>query len=518
MATAVSPAQSKTPDEWFEFLMNKFDADVPNEPRVTSTNTPTTRRERLDLLWSYYVGDPPLPYVNEKYQTTFQQVLRKARSNYATMAVDVMTDRSILLGCTTDSDNDADGDDIARQIQEYSAFAAIQRDLQTYLFTMGEAYLTIVPPAEGTGTDVPPMFMAEDPRRCVGQKDPLNPNRLIAALKVYDDEIMDQQVALLFVDGQQIQFLREEGQYSTSFNSDEWSTGETVTLTGLELLGNVPIVRFENKMALGEFEPHVDLLDRIMDGILQRIVIMWYQSFRQRAIKGDLDGGEDFSDNDGSNSLIRNVSDNDIADLFQADPGALWVVPEGVDFWESSQADIGPVLMAIKDDVKEFAAATRTPMSVITPDSANQTAEGATLMREGLVDKITDRQARQAPGWKLAYQIAFALMGQDTRAAGLTLTWAKIDRSSLAMKADAASKVVGILSRRRIALDIFEMDPKDAKLNEAELAQESMVIGGPGATTPAAVQGAVGGSATPSAPTAPTTAPVDTTAPATATV
>ncbi|MBM4575281.1 phage portal protein [Rhodococcus hoagii] len=393
MADSVLQEIVWTPEEWFVHLMKKFDADLTRDPRAASENTPKTRRERLELLMDYYIGDPPLPYVNDTYKSTFKEVQRKARSNYATMCVDVMTDRSVLQGVTTESDNDIDGDDLARKIQAASGFAAVQRDVQTYLFTLGEAYVTVVPPAEGTGEDAVPMMIAEDPRRCVGQVDPANPTRLMAAVKYYDDELRDCQIALLFVENQQYTFVREEGQYSTSFNEDEWSLAGSMAVPGLELLGGVPIVRFQNKLGLGEFEPHVDLLDRIMDGIFQRIVIQWYQSFKQRAVIGDLDGGEDFTDADDSNNLIRSLSDDSqIADLFQADPGALWLVPDGVTFWESNQADLTPLTTAIRDDVKEFAASTRTPLHIITPDAANGSAEGASLMREGLVDKINDRR------------------------------------------------------------------------------------------------------------------------------
>ncbi|PBC38479.1 hypothetical protein CJ179_38395 [Rhodococcus sp. ACS1] len=466
---------NQPPEWWFEFLMNKFDAKLPRTPRASSTNTPGTRRERMDLLWDYYIGDPPLPFIQQKYQDTFSEVMRKARANYATMAVDVMTDRSILQGVSTEADPDVDGDDIARQIQDTTGFAAVQRDVQTYLFALGEAYVTVVPPLQGV-PDALPMLLAEDPRRMVGQKDPLNPTRLIAAVKVYDDEIADQQVALLFVNNNQYTFRREVGQYSTSFNVDQWTMDGSFNIPGIEVLGGVPVVRFDNKMGLGEFEAHLDLLDRIMDGVLQRIVIQWYQSFRQRAVKGDLDGGEDLSDDDETDNLIRSVGDTSISDLFQADPGALWLVPEGVDFWESEQADLTPLIMAIRDDVKEFAAATRTPLHIITPDAANGSAEGASLMREALVDKITDRQARQIPGWLLVYQLAFSLAGQETRGKGMRLIWSKIERNSLQMKADAMAKTAGIMSRKRQLIEIFEMDPVTAKLNETELVQEMILL------------------------------------------
>lgn len=305
------------PEWWFEFLMNKLDATLSRTPRASSSNTPGTRRERLNLLMDYYIGDPPLPFISDQYRGTFEQVMRKARSNFAMMAVDVMTDRSVLLGVATDADNDPDGDDIARQIQDASGFAAVQRDVQTYLFTCGEAYVTCIPPLDGV-QDAVPMMIAEDPRRCIGQVDPVNPNQLIAAVKVYDDELRDSQVALLFVDNMQYTFRREEGQYSTSFNADQWAIEASVAVPGVELYGGTPVIRFQNKLGLGEFEPHLDVLDRIMDGVLQRIVIQWYQSFRQRAIKGDLDGGEDYTDDDDSNNLIRTLGDTSISDVLTA--------------------------------------------------------------------------------------------------------------------------------------------------------------------------------------------------------
>ncbi|MEV0759534.1 phage portal protein [Nocardia sp. NPDC050435] len=474
MAEEATAGSDWTPEQWFEHLMKKFDEELP-ERRAVTANTPKTRRERLSLLWSYYIGDPPLPTVSDKYKPTFKEVMRKARSNYATMSVDVMTDRSILQGVTTEADKDVDGDDLGRQIADESGFAALQRDLQTYLFVLGEAYVSIVPPAPDSADEFP-LMLAEDPRNAVGQRDPLNPRKLTAFVKFFTDDLADQQVAVLFVPGVRHTWRREVGQYSTSFKLDEWELVATESTVGLELLGGIPAVRFENKLSMGEFEPHIDLLDRIMDGVFQRIVVGWYQSFRQRAVRGNLDGAEDFSQEDDSENFIRTVSDDELVDLFQADPGALWLVPEGVDFWESEQADLTPLITAIRDDVKEFAAATRTPLHIITPDAANQTAEGASLMREALVDKITDRQARQTSPWKLVWQIAFALAAQEARTRGVRLLWAKVDRSSLQARADAIAKTRGVLSRKRQLVNILEMSPEEAKLNEAELIQESMSL------------------------------------------
>ena len=47
-----------------------------------------------------------------------------------------------------------------------------------------------------------------------------------------------------------------------------------------------PVVRFPNRGGLAEFEKHQDLIDRIRFGILQRMVLVVMQVFRQRALKG----------------------------------------------------------------------------------------------------------------------------------------------------------------------------------------------------------------------------------------
>ncbi|WP_109523678.1 MULTISPECIES: phage portal protein [Nocardia] len=460
-----------TPDQWLEYLMNKLDEDLEREPRVTTGNTPTTRRERLDLLWSYYLGDPPLPTVAEKYRETFSAVLRKARSNYAIMAIDSMCDRSVLQGIYTAADADLNGDDAAKAVCDASGFAALQRDMQTWLYTMGESYVTIVPPLAGAPTGTPPMLLAEDPRFCVGEPDPYNPRMLRAFLKIFVDKIADQQKAILLIPGQRIVFTREKGQYSNEFVAKQWSAEPATSVPGLELLGGVPVVRFQNKMGLGEFEPHLDLLDRITDGILHRMVITAFQSFKQRAVKGDLDGGADFSED--TDSLIKSIADAELTDIFQNDPGVLWMLPEGVELWESGTTDLTPLLMATRDDVKEFGVCTRIPMHMLIPDGVSQSAEGASAMREGLIDKISDRQARQNPQWILLWQMIFTLMGK-TNVTGIRLQWGKPERVSLSSKTDAVQKTRGVLSRKRQVVDLMEMSPELAALNESELLEEAM--------------------------------------------
>jgi hypothetical protein len=83
----------------------------------------------------------------------------------------------------------------------------------------------------------------------------------------------------------------------------------------------VPVVEFVNRNGVGEFERHLDVLDRINHMLLQRMVIATFQAFRQRAIK--VENAEDMPDKDPETG-----EPIDYDDIFAADPGALWQLPK----------------------------------------------------------------------------------------------------------------------------------------------------------------------------------------------
>src|SRR4029079_11088293 len=101
-------------------------------------------------------------------------------------------------------------------------------------------------------------------------------------------------------------------------------------ISDIDELGGIPIVRFDNFHCLGEFEPHIDLLDRIIDDVLQRIVGFWYQALRKQAGMGGEEEG-DLGDQDSvvqdPNHKPKNRIDWDNLAV-QAGPGALLKFPK----------------------------------------------------------------------------------------------------------------------------------------------------------------------------------------------
>ncbi|MEH3135363.1 MAG: phage portal protein [Mycolicibacterium neoaurum] len=475
------------PYQWFDKLNERFTTSIRpkwQDGKIRPDEW-VQRNQALDTLWSYYIGDPPLPQVAEDYEEIFREVMRKARCNYAPMCVKAMIDRMELQGVATDVDNDSNADDLAASIMENSGFAAQFKDLLGFLFSMGEAYGMVVPGDDG------PTIHAIDPRRCIGIPDRKNPVRLRAALVKEYDPIEDRTFGHLFLPGEK---------WELEYDGTQWNRlSETPEpINGLDELGGIPIVRFENEHGIGEYEAHIDLLDRIMDITLDTLVLMKFQAFRQRGVSGDEDEDTEFEDetDDGSGvtELLTDGSKQKTrwADVFQAGPGKVWKVPKDWQFWESSQAELSPMLSAKRDSVKEFAAVTFTPLHLITPDDANGSAEGAGLLRESLTSKVRDRRARITPGLKLLWRIAFAMSGQVKRTK-VDLLWGPIEFRSLAEKGSASAQAKGVLSRKRIMRDVWEMGPQDIADNERELRAERLLdqalapIAGAGGPSPASV-------------------------------
>lgn len=450
-----------SPSEWFDLLNSRFVAITRprwQDNRSRSELAPCSRemqpRNRLlDTLWSYYVGDPPLPHISDEYRDVFRDVMRKARSNYAPMCIAAMLDRMELQAISTVVDDSLNGDDLAAQIMDESGFASVFKDLLGYLFAMGESYAMVVP---GQPT---PTIHAIDPRRCIGIPDRANPVRLAAALVWDYDDTTDEEIAYLFLPGQK---------WTLALDGSTWMPqGGPEVISGLDGLGGIPVVRFENAFGLGEYEPHIDLLDRINDTTLQRIVGFWYQALRQRALRGDPDDGEDEYGEDFPESADAVI--DRLRSSLKAGPGSMWMVPKDFEFWESAQADFGPFINAKRDDVKEFAAVTSTPLHLITPDAANGSAEGAGLMRESATAKVRDRRARTTPPLKLLWRIAFALAGEAERGGYMKLHWGPIEFRTLAEMASAASQAGESLSVEMIGQKIWQMTPDEVDQNISQL-------------------------------------------------
>lgn len=456
-------------------------ADVPYSPgwyfkTLFNQLSDLGRRDRLTLLRDYRIGKAPLPQGAENAREAYEAFCRMARSNFADLIVSALAERMELTGFRSANDADETGDPELANLWRRAGLDVMSGDLHKTMLSLSEGYVIV-------GNYDPDIDAAvvteEDPLFTIGMPDPDNPRRLIAGLKVKHDIADDVDRAYLFLAGKvfapgaQAQIWvatrKTYGQMGPlfGFHDQEWSWEPA--RSGVLPHERVPMVRFSNADELGEYEQHLDLLDRINHQILQRMTVAVMQAFRQRAIeglptvypKGHPQEGQEI----------------DYGRVFVADPAAVWHLPPGVKMWESGQIDLRPILDAVAADVQHLASVTRTPLHLMMPAGDNQSAEGANLQREGLTFRAKNRIKRTSPPWVdvVSLQLLQSGAAVDRRAlARIEPIWASPELLSLTERGDAASKAQDLPWRSRMQL-IWQFDPATVDRMETERAQEMVL-------------------------------------------
>lgn len=409
---------------------------------------------KYNILERYYDGDAPLPEGAEGQSRAYRRFQRKSRLNMAQLSVAAVRERMMIGGFRTGAEDDENGDAEARRLWKSNNLDVGSADLHTSLLKFGHAYAIVGYP---DGSEYP-VVTVEDPREVYARTSPTDPRTVLEAVKIFSEN--GQHFAYFYYADVIEVFVKPNEQ--NIYDPEGWEIVEGGVMANP--LGEVPVVKFTNADEKGEYEPFTDIIDRINHMILQRMVIATTQAFRQRVLKGD------FPTHDSDGNEI------DYSGIFESSAGSLWMIPEGADVDELGQADINGILQAVRADIQDFAAVTRTPMHYLTPEGANGSAEGAALAREGLVFKTEDRIARVTPGWSKVMSLMFRWLGDEVRATLLDLEplWKPAERYSLAERADANSKFQDIPFRSRMAI-IGQFSPAEIAEMEIERAGEAIL-------------------------------------------
>ena len=411
-----------------------------------------SKQAHYQLMERYYDGDAPLPESAEGQSRAYRRFQRKARLNLAQLSVAAVRERMVIGGFRTGAEDDENGDREARRLWKANHMDYLSADLHSYFLRFGSAYALVGYP---DGAEHP-VVTVEDPRQMYAHMDPVIPTRVLEAIKVFTEGGVHY---FYCYRADQIQVFVKDGE-SNVFDREDW----VLSMEMPNPLGEVPAVKFTNADERGEYEPYIDIIDRVNHMILQRMVIATTQAFRQRVLKGD------FPTHDVDGNEI------DYSGIFESSAGSLWMIPEGADVDELAQAEITGILQAVRADIQDFAAVTRTPMHYFVPEGVNGSAEGAQLAREGLVFKAEDRIARATPGWSKVMSLMFKWTGDEIRASLLDLEplWKPAERYSLAERADANTKFADVPFRSRMSL-VAQFSPSEIEEMEAERAGEQLL-------------------------------------------
>lgn len=358
---------ARTLDEWLSFLTSQMDK----------------RSETITLLRDYTTGNARLPEMGPNLRKAWREFQRRSRSNAAAMIVDALAERLVPNGLTV-GNVDSPATRAASRIWRDNRLDVGVADAIADAVTLGCGYLLVSQDEDGHA-----VITRENPEVMYVEPDPVRPWRALAAIKVWRDMPAKTDYLVMWAGGLCVTYTRDAFDHDRLLRrvSGQWTlqTGSISTYDGA-----VPVVILENKNSRGEFQNHLDLIDRINWQILQRLVIIAMQAFRQRALRqSETSPGVPTEDEQGN--------EVDYQKLFEPGPGALWELPPGVEIWESQVTDINQILTAVKDDWRELAASTKTPLSIMLPDAANQSASGAEAPQKSLVDKARDRINRFKP-------------------------------------------------------------------------------------------------------------------------
>jgi len=461
-----------------------IDTTVPNSPgwwleRLAGRLLNPTRQARLNLLDQIYRGDMPLPEGAEQHRSTYQAFQKYARSNFAETITEALRPRVVPTGVRTGVAGGESGDAEAWKAWKGSGLHVEFAEILRTTCVMGNAYAIVGPKDDETGY---PVVTAEDPRQVISEHDPRHQRKILAALKYMTDDITERELLYLYMPGVVYVASRPVGSPPMVASPTVKGQKQTGLTLGTEwewdfdLSGDLPdklmpVVRFRYGRGVGCFEPHIDLLMRINHMILQRMVIATMQAFRQRAVKNlpeTVDGQPPTETVEDGVVVKTNVID--YTDVFSADPGALWQVPEGVEFWESGQVDLTPILASVKDDVQHLAAVSRRPMYMFQPSGDIQSAVGADLSREALVHDAEDLIVRMNDACSQVFALMFRWMGDDDRAkvAEIDLMWQSPERQSLSERAAAAAQAGKDFPWRSRMMKFWGLSPTEVDRMEQE--------------------------------------------------
>lgn len=441
-----------TPEEWLPILTKRLD----------------DRAAHIKKLRDYCDGNAPLPEMGKNVKSSWEAFQKKARVNYGGLTVRALKNRirprGVKIGDGSNPTAEAAAARIWRDNRLGTQFADAIRDrLQTHV-----GYLVIG--REDTEGGPRAVVTREKPEFFIASTDPLQPWKARAAVKVWRDIDLKKDYAYVWVkDGRQ-KFVRDAADSNGVLRKR--AAGDWVADGEIEpYVGYPPVVVLARPDGKALIEEHLDAIDAINLGKLQRLVVTAMQAFRQRALqKKTEDGAEPLEREDEDGNEI------DWARVFDPAPGALWDLPEGINIWESQSTDIRPMLEGEKADRRDYSAATSTPLSVFLPEGENQSAEGAANAKEGHISLAEDEITDLAPG--LAMAMVYALRVENTELAVLdtvAIDFAPPALVSLQEKYTAAAqaKTAGV-ARRTILREVLGMTPDEIRQDEADLADEQL--------------------------------------------
>lgn len=241
--------------------------------------------------------------------------------------------------------------------------------------------------------------------------------------------------------------------YTFYTEKDGWSEPELVPR-----LTRIPIVPCRTTDGQGIYEDHLSTIDRINFMIFSRLVVTDKQSFKELWVSG-------------LPAFIRNEDGTftpiEWTEEMMTGPGGVNLLPgENTKVTETGSTDPSPLTGAAYADIKNLAALTKTPLYILDPSSAQQSALGADLADK--THRTNVRRLRVPAGMMMAelLSIAFEFEGRKVQ---LLPVWAPLEDESWGSRAQTAALLRGVLPLESIWSLVLKLSPEEQEAARASL-------------------------------------------------
>lgn len=381
---------------------------------------------QLEQLDRWYAGDHPLPHIppdldKRYFAAQFRELLRQSRANFLALVVDATTERMRVNGFRLSASDDRVADE-----ESWRIWQANQMDAESQLaireaLTKRRSYLSVWA-AEAPGGY--PKIAVEDACQTIVEHEPGNRHRRAAALKVWLDDWTGRQRANVYLpDG----IYKFEATTSDMLNRGEAPRAARVREVGgwSELedefvpnpLGVVPVIPIVNRPDLygvgqSEIEPVIPIQERINGTIFNRLLVAWFDSFKQKVLTGvevptDPETGQPLE-------FPWKVAIDRLLVLENPDAKVL----------ELAGSDMTPYLRAHERDIQDIAVITRTPRHYLFQEGQSPSGDAIKSAETGLVAKVRDKQRYMAEAFEEAIRLARQFAGEPDTPVDSEIEWA----------------------------------------------------------------------------------------------